>query len=125
MRRKVHRWACHLDVFFSLAAVQLTTWMPFASFCPACLTVLSAAVRYVSASALAADSAPALRSMAGKLSIIKDKTLRARFESAKTAEEVAALADEFVAAIKNDKCAPALSADLEPLQHQQRLQSLI
>lgn len=69
--------------------------------------------------------APALRSMAGKLSIIKDKSLRARFENAKTAEEVAALADEFVAAIKSNKCEPAFFAELEPSQRQQHLQSLI
>lgn len=57
--------------------------------------------------------------MAGKLNIIKDKTLRARFENAKTADEVAALADEFVAAIKSNKCVPALFAELEPAQRQQ------
>ena len=63
---------------------------------------------------LAAESAPALRSMAGKLSIIKDKDLRARFEEAKTADEVAKLAKEFVAAIESNKCAPAFSVATEP-----------
>lgn len=45
------------------------------------------------------------RSLAGKLSIIRDKALRARFEGAQSADEVDALAREFVGAIAGDKCA--------------------
>ena len=46
-----------------------------------------------------------LRSLAGKLSIIKEAALRARFENAKDANAIAALAHEFVAGIESNKCA--------------------
>ncbi len=43
---------------------------------------------------------PALRRRAGQLGIIRDAALRARFERAAAPEEVAALAGEFVGAVR-------------------------
>jgi hypothetical protein len=57
------------------------------------------------------------RSLAGKLSIIRDKALRARFEGAKSADEVDALAREFVGAIEDGTCAALRSAAARAAQY--------
>lgn len=43
-------------------------------------------------------------SLAGKLRILRSQQLRARFESAASGEEVAALADEFVQGVASGRC---------------------